>query len=37
MPFSEFKDIPQVQRKYEIKYQESHFITANDFVVSELF
>jgi len=37
MPFSEFKDIPQVQRKYEIKYQESHFITANDFVVSDIF
>jgi hypothetical protein len=37
MPFSEFKDIPQVQRKYEIKYQESHFITTNDFLVSELF
>jgi len=40
MPFSEFKDIPQVQRKYEIKYQESHFITANDFndfVVPDIF
>jgi len=37
MPFSEFKDIPQVQRKYEIKYQESHFITANDFIVSDIF
>jgi hypothetical protein len=37
MPFSEFKDIPQVQRKYEIKYQESHFIIANDFVVSDIF
>jgi hypothetical protein len=37
MSFSEFKDIPQVQRKYEIKYQESHFITANDFVIPDIF
>jgi hypothetical protein len=37
MSFSEFKDIPQVQRQYEIKYQETHFIIAGDTVIPENF
>ena len=37
MSFSEFKDIPQVQRKYDIKYQEIDFIIRNEFVVPEIF
>ena len=37
MSFSEFKDIPQVQRKYDIKYRETNFIITNDFIVPELF
>ncbi|RKZ40162.1 MAG: hypothetical protein DRQ49_01015 [Gammaproteobacteria bacterium] len=37
MPFSDFKNIPQVQRKYDIKYRESHFITIDNFIVSNIF
>ena len=37
MSFSEFKDIPQVQRKYDIKYKEQNFIEINEFVVPESF
>jgi hypothetical protein len=37
MSFSEFKDIPQVQRKYDIKYRETNFIITDDFFVPELF
>ena len=37
MSFSEFKDIPQVQRQYEIKYQETYFIITSDVVIPENF
>ncbi|CAK0767218.1 conserved hypothetical protein [Gammaproteobacteria bacterium] len=37
MSFSEFKDIPQVQKKYGIKYRELNFIAAHEFAVSEIF
>ncbi|CAK0744008.1 conserved hypothetical protein [Gammaproteobacteria bacterium] len=37
MSFSEFKDIPQVQRKYGIKYKESNFIGVSEFAVPESF
>ncbi len=37
MSFSEFKDIPQVQRQYEIKYQETHFIIAGDTLIPASF
>ncbi|CAK0739291.1 conserved hypothetical protein [Gammaproteobacteria bacterium] len=37
MSFSEFKDIPQVQRKYGIKYKESNFIEVSEFAVPESF
>jgi hypothetical protein len=37
MSFSEFKDIPLVQQKYDIQYQESNFITQNMFEVPKIF
>ena len=37
MSFSEFKDIPQVQRQYEIKYQETNFIITSDGLIPENF
>lgn len=37
MLFSEFKNIPEVQKKYEIKYRENNFIVPQLIKVSKIF
>jgi len=37
MSFSEFQNIPEVQKKYGIKYQEDNFIPVEDRLVSAIF
>ena len=37
MSFSQFKNIAEVQKKYNIRYEEADFISALDIAVPQIF